>query len=208
MCLPFGPGDTPDLLLRCLADRLNVTLQPRHTGGSLEAVNLLLAGRARHAFLSEPAASLAVRRTADAGGCVLRKAVDVRETWAEAFPESPRLAHGALAVFASRSDIPAPRPLVARCEEPDSLDWLRAAYLREAALVARDPHQAAMLAIEVFPDLGRQTVDGIVPGSDLRPAIGSQGRDAAQFLLARLFELSPKALGGKLPGPGFLELGQ
>lgn len=194
LCLPFGPGEYPDLLLRALTARLGLRMTPRHTGGGLEALSLLLSGRARHALLSEPTASLALRRSQQKGGQTLFKAVDIHAAWAGAFPESPVLAHGALALLGA----------------PDGsrkADALRSAYAREAAEVAIHPKTAAELATRLFPELGQQAVDGVVPGSGIRLSLGPKAAAGARFLLARLLEQSPQALGGHLPPESFLELG-
>ena len=191
LCLPYGPGEFPDLLLGALARRSGLRLSVRHTGGGLETANLLLSGRARHAFLSEPAASLAVKRAGAGTGPALAKRVNLHAAWAELFPESPVLAHGALAL----------------CGGPADGDTLRAAYARESDKVASDPQHATKLAATLFPELARQAQNGVVPGSDIRLSLGPKAATGARFLLARLQEQSPQALGGRLPDAAFLELG-
>lgn len=194
LCLPFGPGEFPDLLLRALAGRMGVAPLPRHAGGGFEVVNLLLAGRARHAFLSEPAASLALRKAKSAGG-ILFKAVDVHAAWAAAFPESPALAHGAFALIGGT------------WSGADERASIRRSYVEEARAVADAPQTATALAEQLYPDLARTAEDGVVPGSHLRVHLGAAAEEGARFLLARLLERSPQAFGGALPDADFLELG-
>jgi NitT/TauT family transport system substrate-binding protein len=194
ICLPFGPGETPDLLLRGMARRAGITIAPRHCGGALEAVNLLFAGRASHAFLGEPAASLAEARSLrQPEGSRIRRGLDMREAWAGLFPESPQLIHGAFAVFG---------PL---CRDAATMRKLGAGYARGAAQVAQDPREAARIAAEDFPALAEQALDGIVPGSDLRLAKGPRARDAGLFFLAMLHQDSPDSIGGGMPPAGFID---
>jgi NitT/TauT family transport system substrate-binding protein len=196
ICLPFGPGETPDLLLRGMARRAGITIAPRHCGGALEAVNLLRTGRARHAFLGEPAASLAEARSRQQpGGRRIRRGLDMREVWAGLFPESPELAHGAFAAFGPS------------CRDTAHMRELGAGYAREAAQVARTPREAARMAAEDFPALAEQALDGIVPGSDLRLATGPQGREAGLFFLLMLHQGAPESVGGRMPPADFIEVG-
>ncbi len=192
VCLPFGPGEMPELLLRAMAARIGMPLVLQYAGGGLETVLRLLLGKVRHVFLSEPAASLAVARSRQAGGAVvLEKRIDIRQAWARIFPESPILAHGVLAMLGSL------------IREEGAGKLLAAAYAQETAWVAGHPREAAALAGERFPALASQVVDGVIPGTDIRLVSGEQGREAARPFLGLLLEQSPEAVGGRMPGPAF-----
>lgn len=191
VCLPFGPGEMPELLLRVMSSRIGVSLALQYAGGGLETVLRLLLGKVRHVFLSEPAASLAVVRSRQRGGVALEKRIDIRQAWARAFPESPVLAHGVLAMLG---------PSI---REGRATEVLGAAYAEEAAWVAGHPIEAAVLAGELFPALAAQAVDGVIPGTDIRLVDGEQGRKAARSFLGLLFEQSPDAVGGRIPGVDF-----
>ncbi|MCM0756938.1 hypothetical protein M7784_17010 [Desulfovibrio aminophilus] len=191
VCLPFGPGEMPELLLRALSARTGVSYSLQHSGGGLETVLRLLLGKVRHVFLSEPAASLAVARSRESGGVLLEKRIDIRNAWAAAFPECPLLAHGVLAMLGPMS----------RAQE--AREVLGAAYAAECGWVAAHPREAAALAGECYPALAAQTVEGLVPGTDIRLVMGEAGRDASRAFLRILLEQSPEAVGGRLPGPAF-----
>jgi len=196
VCLPFGPGETPDLLLRGMARRAGISIAPRHCGGALEAVNLLRTGRARYAFLGEPAASLAEARSRQQPESRrIRRGLDMREAWAGLFPESPELAHGAFAVLG---------PL---CRDATAMRKQGADYAREADLVARTPREATRIAAEDFPALAEQALDGIVPGSDLRLATGPRAREAGLFFLSLLHQAAPESVGGRIPPADFIKVG-
>jgi NitT/TauT family transport system substrate-binding protein len=84
---------------------------------------------------------------------------------------------------------------------------LGAGYAREAAQVARTSLEAARMAAEDFPALAEQALDGIVPGSDLRLAMGPQGREAGLFFLSLLHQGAPESVGGRIPRADFVEVG-
>ncbi|WP_323426823.1 hypothetical protein [Solidesulfovibrio sp.] len=83
---------------------------------------------------------------------------------------------------------------------------LRAAYVRATGWVAAHPREAVALAGEIFPALGSQAVDGVLPGADIRLVMGPEGEEAARFFLELLHDMSPASIGGRLPGPEFFEV--
>ena len=62
LLFPFGPGEMPELFYKATMKDKKSKVSIRHTGGAMEAVNLLLAGKGDHAMLSEPTASIALLR--------------------------------------------------------------------------------------------------------------------------------------------------
>ncbi len=195
LLVPFGRGETPDLLLRALAEKAGLSLDIRHAGGALEVLNQLLLGRVRHAFLSEPAATLAIRRsqTAREQGRGLGKRIDIRQSWAEVFPDHPSLTPSAFVMVGPLS------------HDRSLCTALAAAYTEAVRRVTSDPHAAATDAAPLFPALAAQVVDGSIPGSDIRQVSGSGAREAALFYLQLLWQRSPESVGGAMPGPSFLD---
>lgn len=191
--LPFGAGEMPDLILQTLAGESGLRYRARHAGNAMEAVNLLLLGKARHAFLSEPAASLAVLRGARLEARP-RKRLDFRETWRDVFPEHPDLCLSALVAVGEASSDPGLRVM------------LRSAYAEAHAWGADHPEAMKALVKDTFPALWPQIRNEPAPLTAVRILRGPQAEGSARFLLERLHGLSPASIGGALPPQGFFEV--
>ena len=193
--LPFGPGEMPEMLLGVLCQEAGVRVRTWNVGGPMEAVNLVLLGKGRHAFLSEPAVSLALARSARLaakGAPPLYKAIDMRTAWRRAFGGDP--AHGCLAVVG-----PASRSGHIR-------DGLRTAFGAAHAWARR--HQALVLeaAGETFPALAGLAASGAVDLGPVRLISGPHARRWAWDFLQRLHARSPATVGGRMPPPALLDL--
>ena len=193
---PFGPGEMPELLFQAASQHSASNLTFRHTGSPLEAVNLMLAGRAQQAMLSEPAASLALIRSealAGQGARKLTKIIDLRTVWKARF-EGRRLLPSCLAFFGPKTNNSERRAAFSQ------------AYVSACDWIAEHPHEALELANKRFPALAAQAVEGRLPGLDIRPAKGPEAMADALFFLERIHDLSPRSIGGAVPGPDFFEM--
>ena len=189
LLMPFGAGEMPALLFAAWSRQTGIHPQARHVGGAMEAVQLLLMGRARHAFLSQPAIALALER----GGGRLVKGLDFRRLWSQAFPGAPPLTHSALALVGPRtgqSGLPAA---------------LTQAYVRALAWAKESGREAADLARTRLPALAAQMGENAAGLEEVRLVEGPEAATAAWFLLDRLGEMSLACIGGKRPGVALLE---
>ncbi len=196
--LPFGPGNMPEMILAVLAHHCEIELTFRHAGSSLEVANLLRLGRGRYALLAEPAASWIVgkgREQAAARSVPVRRYLNLSALWAELFPDQAGLATAALIMVGDRANDPA---ACAAVREKFLQGWTWAGQHRDKSIE---------LALRDYPALGKQLADpGGVSSGLLRDSVlltGIAGKQAAAFVLERLYELHPAAVGGRLPGVGF-----
>lgn len=184
LLFPFGPGEMPELLYRAAGGGIDGNVSVRHTGSSLEAVNLLLTGQADHALLSEPTASVALQRARslrDRGGPPLTSRISMSQAWRRAFPG---------------------RALAATCVAllgPASLDAARVrafgqAYAEACRWISAHPDEAFALARDRFPALAAQL--DAQGASDLAIHIleGADARSDALFFLERIHDISPTAV--------------
>ena len=185
---PFGPGEMPGLVFRATMGDNTPTLAVRHTGGAMEAVNRLLMGRAGHALLAEPAASLAVVRSREQNSSPrLFKHMDLRDIWSQKFDNRP-LCVSALGVFGDAVD------------RTDRIKTIISGYSLALEWIKAHPQETHALAVKKFPALavlpkGRAGCAGIM-------RTDGEAFDAANFFLEKIFAMDPAALGGILPGPG------
>lgn len=199
LLFPFGPGQMPELFYRAALAEKNDSITTRYTGGTLEAVNLLLAGKGDHAMLSEPTASIAIFRSRimqQKGVPLLIKRVDMRQAWKRAFP-GHRLAASGIAFFGEKSD------------RPEEMRAFSQAYRRAYQWVRNNPEKALQLSREKYPGLSVHLAQAQgMDFSDSRILTGKKAQDDALFYLGKIHEISPATIGGSMPDSDFFEVGQ
>jgi len=190
---PFGHKEMPELLFNALLDPQTPEITRHHTGGALEAVNLLLLGKGHHALLAEPAATLAVIRSkemAEKGVPLLAKHLDLRTLWKKRFDGKPLYVSG-FAVFGDALDNPA---MVHR---------ILVEYEKGVARIAAHPEQTLAMAKKNFPALAAQSKNGTLPGGDIHMTTGKKAFSDTLFFLKQLSKQAPRATGGTLPEDDF-----
>ncbi|MCW7753514.1 hypothetical protein OOT00_05870 [Desulfobotulus sp. H1] len=190
---PFGHREMPELIFNVLMGPQSSELTRHHTGGALEAVNLLLLGRGHHALLAEPAASLALVRSGEMaakGVPALIKHLDLRTLWEQKFLGKPLYVSG----FAVIGDTLANPAMVHR---------ILLEYEKGLVLMADHPERALAMAQKNFPALAAQSDNGSLPGGNIRITRGQEAFSDTLFFLNKLSEQAPRAMGGPLPGEDF-----
>ncbi|MCJ2163380.1 MULTISPECIES: ABC transporter substrate-binding protein [unclassified Pseudodesulfovibrio] len=198
LLFPFGPGEMPELFYRATMAGKPCRITTRHTGGSLEAVNLLLAGRGDHAMLSEPTASVAVLRSKSLhteGAPLLVKRVDMRKAWGRAFPKH-HLAASCVAFFGPEAD------------NHLKIQAFNRTYAQACQWMQENPDQALTLVRKKFPALASQMRQGTMDDFTVRILSGTQAQTDALFFLNKIYGISPGAVGGSMPGKDLFEVGQ
>ena len=184
LLFPFGSGEMPEILFHIVMQKGLPHLETRHTGGALEAMNLLLMGRADHALLAEPAASLTVNRSKNMTGPTLTKHLDLRTLWENRFNGRP-LCVSAFAVFGDAVDKPGQIAAIIK-GYGRALDWIKV-----------HPNQTRAIAKKTAPALASPGVN--VSGTPI--LTGEVAFDAARLFLEKIYDLDPGAVGKSLPGP-------
>lgn len=193
VAIPFR-NDTPELIFRRLlaAARLtpdtDVALQ--FTGTPMEAVQLLLTGRADAALLPEPTAAAAVLRAGQAGKTVSR-VIDIQQAWDAATGLGPALPQAGLGVTAAFWESHAP-----------VVEALHAALADAAASANADPARAAGDAAGPL-GLPAPVIEASIPHSNLVAVRAGQARPVLEGVFRAVAELDPKIIGGKLPAADF-----
>ncbi|WP_031385966.1 substrate-binding domain-containing protein [Desulfonatronum thiodismutans] len=195
--LPFGPGNMPELALKALTSEQGMELKLRHCGSIMEAANLLRLGRATHALLAEPAATLVMMQNSQKGG--ISKRFMLKDVWPHVFPGQPVMPTAALVMVGPLAKDESASALVLR------------AFLEGATWTEENGEAALRLAEVEYPELGQMFK--AAPGlgiSELRSLgllTGEEGENAARFMLERLFAINPASVGGRLPGEDLWGLG-
>ena len=187
-------GDTPDIILDQLLahagldPQADLTKQPAAT--PVEAMQLLLAGRADAALVGEPAASAAVLRGKQEGLEVLR-GIDIQQAWGDMTGADPVLPQAGLAVTQSFLD-----------DHGTIMPALLGILQQATAAVLADPAAAALDATGALgqpPPLIQSSIEHAklvaTPASDMRSQIES--------MLTAMGGDGLERIGGALPDDAF-----
>jgi NitT/TauT family transport system substrate-binding protein len=192
--IPFR-GDLPDILTQYLLRREGVEmasfLQPNYVSTAPEAAQLLASGRAAHAVLSEPSATLAILK-AKQNGITLRRAVDYCQVWAQATGRPPRLP---MAVVVADRTLAAERPVV--------LEWFQRAHRDAVEWVIAHPDEATRMGADVFEAIPAEAMRESIPYIRFSFVEAQDARSEIEFFLSEMQSLSPDLIGGRLPPDEF-----
>jgi NitT/TauT family transport system substrate-binding protein len=196
--MPFR-ADMPDIVFQTLAEKAGLdpkkNFRLRYVGTPLDAMQLLIARQADHALLSEPAVSMALRKTKSFPVSViapeLHRSVDLQQEWGRLLKRETRIPQAGIAAMGQALADPA----LIECFQQAyaaSLKWCEARPEECGALVAK---RVDMLTPEGVADSVRADNTAFVPAHEAKPEL--------EFFFAQLQARQPALIGGKLPDDGF-----
>lgn len=196
--MPFR-ADMPDIVFQTLADKAGLdpkkNFRLRYVGTPLDAMQLLIARQADHALLSEPAVSMALRKTKSFPVSLvapdLYRTVDLQQEWGRLLKREARIPQAGIAAMGQALANPA---LIERFQKAyaKSLKWCEAKPDECGAMVAK---RIEMLTAEAVADSVRADNTAFVPAHEARPEL--------EFFFTQLHARQPALIGGKLPDAGF-----
>jgi len=198
IAVPFR-GDMPDLMLQLLAARQGLDarrdFRVRYVPTPMEAMQLLITRRVRHALLAEPAVSMALRKTQSFPvGLIapeLHRGADLQQEWGRVFQRAPRIPQaGIAAVGAVRA-------------QPAVLAAVAEAYARSVAWCRANPLECGRMVAARMDLLTPEAVADAVATSQLDAVPAQRARAEIDFFFQQLFARDPALLGGKLPDDKF-----
>ena len=192
LVLPFR-HDTPDIIFARLMEAAGMaegSVEIVPASSPVEAVQLLLTGRADAALLPEPAATMAEMRAGQEGKEVFRP-IDIQKAWGELTGIAPVIPQAGLGLGKSFSE-----------SWPDAADALQATLVKAVADVITNPQEAAAKTSDILgmpaPILAKS-----IPQSALTATPANESRPALEAMFKAVMEVDPKIIGGKLPDDGF-----
>lgn len=198
IAMPFR-GDMPDIMFQLLVARQGLDARKdfrlRYVATPVDAMQLLVMRRVDHALLSEPAVSMALRKTKSFPlGVVapdLYRSVDFQQEWGRLYSRSTRIPQAGVAAVGAVRERP---EILARIEAAyaASLAWCRAHALECGRMMAK--------RIEI---LSPEAVSDAIGVSQLDAVPATQARDGLVFFFEQLKARNPSLIGGKLPGDAF-----
>ncbi|MBA2883271.1 NitT/TauT family transport system substrate-binding protein [Desulfosalsimonas propionicica] len=193
--LPFRPGDMPEVIFSVLMSGQGLVqgsdIRLRYVGSPMMAVQLMLLGRAKNAFLSEPAISMAVYRSRLIEGKspapLLRKSIDIQHEWSEVYPEHPFIPLVAIAAVGNKAAM------------PEVVRPFRKAYRANASWCLKHPVETAKQFSVLFPGLCEKAVSENIKATCYRIEPAAEARGEINFFLNIVKAKNPACIGGKIP---------
>ncbi|MCY1400522.1 hypothetical protein D9M71_156130 [compost metagenome] len=194
LVLPFQrdlPAVLVDELLRShgLQAGRDLTLRPVRDGQDAQA--LLLAGRADHALLVEPAVSLLLWRNKQQKGAPLFRVPSLESAWKQAFAQQPELPQAGLMSSARRAD------------ESELSRVVVSAYADSARWCSAFPDDCAELVHRNLPHLPVAAIAESIRVTRLESRTASETRQQLEALFRLIAERHPQSIGGAMPAAGF-----
>jgi NitT/TauT family transport system substrate-binding protein len=196
--MPFR-ADMPDIVFQTLAAKAGLdpkkNFQLRYVGTPLDAMQLLIARRADHALLAEPAVSMALRKTKSFPVSLiapdLYRSVDLQQEWGRLLQREARIPQAGIAAMGRALGNPA---LIERFQKAyaASLLWCEKHPEECGVLVAK---RIDLLTPEAVADSIRIDNTAFVTAADAQPEL--------EYFFKLLHERQPGLVGGKLPDAGF-----
>ena len=198
IAVPFR-GDMPDIVLQLLLTKQGLDplrdFRIRYVPTPMEAMQLLITRRVSHALLSEPAVSLALRKTRSFPvGLIapdLHRGADLQQEWGRLLRRAPRVPQAGIAAVGVVRAQPQVLAAVARAYAR-SLAWCRDNALECGRMMAR---HIDLLTPEAVADAIAVSQMDAVPAAAARAEL--------EFFFGQLMTRTPQLLGGRLPSEAF-----
>ena len=198
IAVPFR-GDMPDIVLQLLAAKQGLDplrdFRIRYVPTPMEAMQLLITRRVSHALLSEPAVSLALRKTQSFPvGLIapeLHRGADMQQEWGRLYQRPARLPQaGIAAVGALRA-------------QPEALAAVTRAYAQSLAWCRDNAMECGRMMARHIDLLTPEAVADAIAVSQMDAVPLPQAREELEFFFGQLMARNPGLLGGKLPPAAF-----
>lgn len=167
----------------------DLTLRPVRDGQDAQA--LLLAGRAEHALLVEPAVSMLLWRNQQHQGTPLYRVQSLEQAWSQAFAEQPELPQAGLMASARMSG----KQELARAVVD--------AYAASARWCSEQPQACAQLVQRHLPHLPVEAIEQSIRVTRLQSVNASEARPQLEALFQLIAGRYPQAIGGAMPAAEF-----
>jgi len=190
-------SDMPDVVLSHLARKQG--LEPgkdfmlRYLPSFPAAAQELLTGRAKHALLVEPLASMSIAKSSAMKGNSpqLFRAVDLQEEWGKVYHSEPKIAISGTCALAGA------------LTSPGVIKRFQDAYKQAIVWCKRHPKEAAKIVTKHIPGVKAPSVALGLKNARLEFVTAKDARPQVEQFLRVLKSVNPAKIGGKLPGDDF-----
>lgn len=196
--MPFR-ADMPDIVFQTLAAKVDLdprkNFRLRYVATPLDAMQLLIARRADHALLAEPAASMALRKTRSFPVSLIApdlfRSVDLQQEWGRLLQREARIPQAGIAAMGRTLDNPA---LIARFQK---------AYAASLLWCENNPQACGTLVAKHIDALTPEAVADSIRIDNAMFVTAADARPELEYFFKLLHQRQPGLIGGKLPDAGF-----
>ena len=192
--LGFFRNDMPDLIFRACARMEGMDpdkdIKLTYVQDGMEAAQMLASGKVPTAILSEPPAAAAIMMAEHHSGLILRRAISLQNVWSR-HKNGAHMPMVGVAVQASLVE-----------QAPELLAALKTALPLAKTWVETNPTEAGALA-EKMMQMRPHIFEAAVPHLNIDIVSARAARPELEVFYQTLLEVSPQALGGKLPSDDF-----
>lgn len=198
IAIPFR-ADMPDIVFTHLAAQQGITpnkdFKLNYTATPMDAMQLLIMRRIDHALLSEPAVSMALRKTKSFPVSLiapdLHRSVDLQQEWGRVMGTEARIPQAGIAVLGDKRQN---TELVARFES---------AYAQAMQWCQDNQQQCGEEVAAKIPMLSAEAVSDALAAQTSYYATAFTAQQELQDFLQLLLDKQPASVGGKLPDANF-----
>lgn len=198
IAIPFR-ADMPDIVFTHLAERQGLTpnkdFKLNYTATPMDAMQLLIMRRIDHALLSEPAVSMALRKTKSFPVSLiapeLHRSVNLQQEWSRVVGTEARIPQAGIAVMGNKANNP---QLVARFEQ---------AYAQATHWCQENQQKCAEEVAAKIPMLSAEAVADALAAQANYYATAFDAKQELEAFLEILLAKQPASVGGKLPNADF-----
>ncbi|EPJ45368.1 MAG: ABC transporter substrate-binding protein [Osedax symbiont Rs1] len=191
--MPFK-NDMPDLVFKYITEKAGMVngkdFTLNYASTPLEVVQMMLSGRADICILPEPAATAAMLK-GHSKGLQIHRSISIQEAWGEATGGSPRIPQAGLLVNRQLVDT-----------SPDLLRAIQQDCVTSSAWAINNPAEAGVLAQD-YIGIKAKITEKSMPFINLDATPAQTAKKELESFFAKLAELSPAIIGGKLPDNDF-----
>jgi len=198
IAIPFR-ADMPDIVFTHLAERQGLTpnkdFKLNYTATPMDAMQLLIMRRIDHALLSEPAVSMALRKTKSFPVSLiapeLHRSVNLQQEWSRVVGTEARIPQAGIAVMGNKANNP---QLVARFEQT---------YAQATHWCQENQQKCAEEVAAKIPMLSAEAVADALAAQGNYYATAFDAKQELEAFLEILLAKQPASVGGKLPNADF-----
>ncbi len=198
IAIPFR-ADMPDIVFTHLAERQGLTpnkdFKLNYTATPMDAMQLLIMRRIDHALLSEPAVSMALRKTKSFPVSLiapeLHRSVNLQQEWSRVVGTEARIPQAGIAVMGNKANNP---QLVARFEQT---------YAQATHWCQENQQKCAEEVAAKIPMLSAEAVADALAAQANYYATAFDAKQELEAFLEILLAKQPASVGGKLPNADF-----
>lgn len=195
LLIPYR-NDMPDIVFQLLApNAVKAGNQIRYTANPLDIVQLLMAGKADHAILPEPAVSMLLMRNNSKATAEhrLHRALPLATPWQQRFPASPEMPQAGLMANGKLAT------------DAHLMKAINQAYAEATEWCVNEPADCAALAHRHLPHIPQQAAEDAIRNTRLHSVTAAEARPALEQFFNQIAAKNPARIGGKLPTDGFYQ---